>query len=116
MTDVLRITLLGASLVFVGLFILWLLMDLLVRITSIDRKGETEYRPNVGSTISNKDDHQDKQKAAAASIAVAIGLFNASIYPSRQKYKQEISPWQAVHRSQQMIEKRRFLRSNRKRK
>ena len=100
MIDVLWISLIGAGLVFLGLVVLWLLMDLLVRATS--KKKKEEDANSDASNLEKEDDLQYKQKAAAASVAVSIALLNTSFLSSRQKNNQEISSWQIAHRNQQI--------------
>jgi len=98
MTDVLWISLIGAGLVFLGLIILWLFMDLLVRATSKKKKeahGDT-------SGLKKEDDLLYKQKAAAASVAVSIALLNTSFLSSRLKNDRRMSSWQIAHRNQQI--------------
>ena len=98
MTDVLWISLIGAGLVFLGLIILWLFMDLLVRATSKKKKdahGDT-------SGLMEEDDLLYKQKAAAASVAVSIALLNTSFLSSRLKNNQRMSSWQIAHRNHQI--------------
>jgi len=53
MIDILWISLIGASLVFLGLVVLWLLMDLLVRATS-KKKKEKKKMPIVIPTTLRK--------------------------------------------------------------
>ena len=100
MIDVLWISLIGASLVFLGLAILWLLMDLLVRVTRKKRNKEDDYGDT--SNIEKENDLLYKQKAAAASIAVSIALLNTSFLSSRLKSNQGMSSWQIAHRNQQL--------------
>ena len=99
MIDVLWISLIGAGLVFLGLMILWFLMDFLVRVTSIKKKEDT---PGVNSDLEKEKNLQYKQKAAAASVAVSIALLNTSFLSPRQKSNQGMSSWQISHRNQQI--------------
>ena len=100
MIDVLWISLIGAGLVFFGLVVLWLLMDLLVRATS--KKKKKEDGNSDTSNLEEEDDLRYKQKAAAASVAVSIDLLNTSFLSSRRKNNQRMSSWQIAHRNQQI--------------
>ena len=102
MIDVLWISLIGAGLVFLGLIILWLLMDLLVRATSIKKREEKKDAHGDTSDPKKEDDLRYKQKAAAASVAVSIALLNTSFLSSRRKNNQGMSSWQISHRNQQI--------------
>jgi len=110
MIDVLWISLIGAGLVFLGLMILWFLMDLLVRATSIKKKEDT---PDVNSDLEKEKMLQYKQKAAAASVAVSIALLNTSFLSSRKKSNQGISSWQIAHRNQQIHNRDKLIHRNR---
>jgi len=110
MIDVLWISLIGAGLVFLGLMILWFLMDVLVRATSIKKKEDT---PGVNSNLEKEKDLQYKQKAAAASVAVSIALLNTSFLSPRLKSNQGMSSWQISHRNQQIHNRVNLLSRNR---
>ena len=102
MKDILWISLIGAGLVFTGLFILWLLMDLLVYATSPKTKKSKEDTLESSSDFKIESDLQCKQKAAAAAIAVSIALRNTSFLSTRFKNNQGLSAWQLTHRNQQI--------------
>ena len=102
MIDVLWISLIGAGLVFLGLVVLWLLMDLLVRATSKKKKEEKEVAHGDTSDLEKEGDLRYKQKAVAASVAVSIALLNTSFLSSRLKNNQGMSSWQIAHRNQQI--------------
>ena len=110
MIDVLWISLIGAGLVFLGLVVLWLLMDLLVRATSIKKKDDTT---DVNSDLNKEKNLQYKQKAAAASVAVSIALLNTSFLSSRKKSNQGMSSWQIAHRNQQIHNRDKLIYRNR---
>jgi len=105
MADVLWISLIGAGMVFLGLVVLWLLMDLLVRATSTKKKKEKENAHGDINHLEKEDDLQYKQKAAAASVAVSIALLNTSFLSPRRKNNQGMSSWQIAHRNQQIYNK-----------
>jgi len=103
MNNAIWISLVGAGLVILGLIILWLLMDVLVRVTSTKKKKEI---------VDDKTDSQEidfdlecKKMAAAASIAVSIALLNTSFLSSRLKNEQGMSSWQIAHRNEQIHNK-----------
>ncbi len=102
MIDVLWISLIGSSLVFLSLAVLWLLMDLLVRVTRKKKKRNIEDDYGDTSNIEKENDLLYKQKAAAASVAVSIALLNTSFLSSRLKSNQGMSSWQIAHRNQQL--------------
>ena len=101
MNEVLWISFIGAALVILGLILLWFFMDILVRLTNIRRKNKHEN--NDSAIDEDKEiDLECKQKAAAASIAVAMVLLNTSFLPTKQKNSQQMSAWQVGHRNQQV--------------
>ena len=102
MIDVLWISLIGAGLVFLGLVVLWLLMDLLVRATIKKKKEEKQDAHSDTSDLNEEDGLRYQQKAAAASVAVSIALLNTSFLSSRLKNNQKMSSWQIAHRNQQI--------------
>jgi len=110
MKDVLWISLIGAGLVFLGLIILWFLMDLLVRATSIKKKEDT---PDVSNDLEKEKNLIYKQKAAAASVAVSIALLNTSFLSSPHNSNQGISSWQITNRNQQIHNKVKHIYRNR---
>lgn len=116
MIDVLWISLIGAGLVFLGLVVLWLLMDLLVRATSKKKKEEKEVAHGDTSNLEKEDDLRYKQKAAAASVSVSIALLNTSFLSSRLKNNQGMSSWQIAHRNQQIYNRVESTFKNRYRK
>ena len=110
MNDVLWISLIGAGMVFLGLIILWFLMDLLVRATSIKKKENT---PDVSNDLEKEKNLLYKQKAAAASVAVSIALLNTSFLSSPHNSNQGMSSWQIAHRNQQVHNKVKHIYRNR---
>jgi Na+-transporting methylmalonyl-CoA/oxaloacetate decarboxylase gamma subunit len=103
MNNVIRISILGTSMVIIGLMLLWFLMDVLVRITNIRKKRRDESDDAVFSEEQNMD-LEHKQKSAAAAIAVAMALLNTSFISSSPNYNNEsqLSAWQMSHRNSQM--------------
>ncbi|GAB4579540.1 MAG: hypothetical protein Fur0022_22780 [Anaerolineales bacterium] len=97
----LQITLLGMSLVFGALIVLWGLMELLVRLTS-DRTAP----PPTEQVVMQRDDEQTHKQQAAA-IAVALALADQDSGPREFPLPPTplVSAWQAVLRSD-MLKKR----------
>ncbi len=96
-TDLLKallITLYGVILVFIGILLLWGLMELLVRLTQKREKPSLEE----DKTLSEKSELALKQKAAAVAVVAALSLQNSTTI-SAPLWKQEgLSPWQSLHR------------------
>jgi Na+-transporting methylmalonyl-CoA/oxaloacetate decarboxylase gamma subunit len=103
MNTVLRISILGASMVIFGLILLWFLMDLLVRATNIRKKRNVEM-DDESYNEENTIELEHKQKSAAAAIAVAMALLNTSFISSSPSHANDgkLSAWQMSHRNQQM--------------
>ena len=116
MMEKIWISLIGAGLVFLGLFVLWLLMDLLVRATSKKKTNNIKEAEDNASSIKKDNDLQLKQKAAAASIAVSIALLNTSFVSTRFLNDQGMSSWQIAHRNQEIHNRSKLPFRNRYRK
>jgi Na+-transporting methylmalonyl-CoA/oxaloacetate decarboxylase gamma subunit len=83
MKNALLISLIGAGMVFVGLILLWIVMALLVRLTS-----EKEPKESSASKPESSADHSaDKLKAAAAAVAAALALRQGSLTAETQSDK-----------------------------
>jgi Na+-transporting methylmalonyl-CoA/oxaloacetate decarboxylase gamma subunit len=105
----LQISLVGMGLVFLGILVLWAMMALLVRIFADKHKKTTD------ETTRTEDSGELKHKRLAAAIAAAaaIEMHNTSITISSHKERENISAWQAAHRSQQLNKNRSsFSRKN----
>lgn len=100
MRDALFITLVGMGLVFVGLIALWLMMAIVVKLTS-NNKNSPEPVAGQSGISSKESDLEYKQKAAAAAVAAVLTFMNTSLTPSPHMEQDSISPWQAAHRSRQ---------------
>ncbi|HOJ01176.1 MAG TPA: OadG family protein [Anaerolineaceae bacterium] len=99
LTTALWITLIGIILVFVGILLLWGMMELLVYLT---RKRKKENEPQ-DSTFSANDERTLKQKAAAAAVATAIRLQNSTTIPTPLCQQEALTPWQSVQRSHRSL-------------
>jgi Na+-transporting methylmalonyl-CoA/oxaloacetate decarboxylase gamma subunit len=86
----LQITLIGMSIVFGCILLLWLLMTLLVRWTSRNKSAEAELEPQ----------NERKRRAAVAAVSVALARQTGSepqAFPLPQTTI--VSAWQAVTRA-----------------
>jgi len=99
MNKVLQISLIGASLVILGLMLLWFMMELLVRLTT---KKVTRSSSVSAPSTDNQQETLYKQKAAAAATAVTIALLKSSFLPSEQQAGQGLSAWQSMNRHSQI--------------
>jgi Na+-transporting methylmalonyl-CoA/oxaloacetate decarboxylase gamma subunit len=99
----LQITLAGMGLVFAAILVLWLVMDLLVRLTA-------ERRPEPAHSVA-ADEEQDRRRLAAAlavAVAVAVELEEKpNVMPLPPTAL--VSAWQAVTRSN-LLDKRGAVR------
>ena len=93
---VLNISMVSAGLVFIALALMWVLIVLIVRLTSIQKKPSDSERDIQKEKVS---DLESKQMAAAAALAVAIALLNTSFTTSQHKDMETLSPWQTAHRN-----------------
>jgi Na+-transporting methylmalonyl-CoA/oxaloacetate decarboxylase gamma subunit len=98
MKEVIWISLIGAGLVILGLMVLWLMMDLLVRFTT-DRK--TKNAEVVSPSVDTADTTY-QQKAAAAATAVAMALSKSSFLLIEDQSDKRLTAWQSAHRHNQL--------------
>src|SRR5450759_2287241 len=127
--NALLITLIGMALVFLGVFILWILMDADVRITTWytrrhpeeddEAEQEMEGGPAIEAEISEPASAGLKQQAAAAAVTIAFALeeeqaaLNEILQPAG--YNNRPSAWQAVMRSAQLNQRStQFTRKSRR--
>jgi Na+-transporting methylmalonyl-CoA/oxaloacetate decarboxylase gamma subunit len=100
MRDALEITLIGMSLVFGAIFLLWGLMVLLVRLTA-----ENAAAPDPALNAQNLAEKQRKQRAAVVAVAVALARQSeAHLFPLPPTAL--VSAWQAVKRANSLTVKR----------
>ena len=111
MKSVIWISAIGAGLVILGLILLWFLMDLLVRLTA-ERKIDS-VPPASDDEEDFMPDHEQMQKAAAASTAVGIALLKSSFLSSDRKVDQCLTAWQNGHRYSQHTNLPTLQKSNR---
>ena len=100
MKDALFISWVGMGLVFVGLMALWGMMAVVVKLTN--NKKTVPAPDELNLSLIDKDlDLESKRKAAAAAVTAAMALMNTSLAPSPHRENENMSPWQAAHRSRQ---------------
>lgn len=101
MAYALQITLIGMSLVFGAIVLLWVLMAVLVRLT-------TDTTPDEPLSTEAATDADLKRRAAAAAVAIALAEADRSTevhaFPLPQTAL--VSAWQAVMRSNYLRERR----------
>jgi Na+-transporting methylmalonyl-CoA/oxaloacetate decarboxylase gamma subunit len=97
MTDMqkgLVITGIGILLVFVGIIILWGIMELLVRLTTKKEKPSAEKKGEIQPSSSSLRTRQ----AAAAAVAVALNMQTNTSHSTFQFESQTLTPWQNLNR------------------
>jgi sodium pump decarboxylase gamma subunit len=108
----LLITAIGMGLVFVVIILLWGLMALLMQLTSRERSKkveETSAVEDAAVVLPAVEMDEPRLKAIAAAVAAAIMLEKTKMQPGSDRagyVKGNLSPWQAVHRSRQMGNRR----------
>jgi Na+-transporting methylmalonyl-CoA/oxaloacetate decarboxylase gamma subunit len=111
MINALWITLIGMSLVFVAILLLWGMMVLLVRVTAGSEREETpalESAVGSGTESSMNAIPEDalqldrKRRAAAAAVAAAVALQKTNGTARLPEKPVSVSAWQAVHRASQL--------------
>lgn len=106
MNNALLITLIGGGMVFVGLILLWGMMDVLVKLTAgkdAPVEVETASEETAGSSESSL-------KAAAAATAVALALHRVSLPGAASADKSSLSPWLSLGRNRQINSSTAFAR------
>ena len=95
----LQITLIGMSLVFGSIVLLWIVMSILVRLTADPAPATAE--PSAGQA--HEIDHELKQRAAAVTVAIALA-HGAETSPGAFPLPSTafVSAWQAVMRGNQL--------------
>ena len=97
----LQITLIGMSLVFGVIIVLWIVMSLLVRITT-PRAGPIE----VAATPGPVDQSDVKRRAAIAAVSVALAH---ELTPQLHEFPEPptsiVSAWQAIQRSRYLTQR-----------
>jgi len=99
-----QITIIGMSLVFGAILLLWIVMALLVRLSA--EKAETDEEIIIVSS-GQPSDHDNKKQAAAVAVAVALAhqADSSQPHPFPLPPTALVSAWQAVLRTR-MVTKR----------
>ncbi|MBW6465700.1 MAG: OadG family protein [Brevefilum sp.] len=102
----LMITLIGMGLVFLVIIFLWWLMGLLVKVTTKAEVSVEEPEPAAISETRVPEMAAIEQLRRAAAAAVSVGLTIEARSARRRQVKTQadggMSPWQSVHRAQQL--------------
>ncbi|HML22935.1 MAG TPA: OadG family protein [Aggregatilinea sp.] len=100
LVDALEITVIGMTLVFGAIFLLWGVMSLLVRLTADGPEAEEEA-PEAEAVDAGTD---RKRRAAAAAVAVALAREHDHTLPHAFPIPPTpiVSAWQAVMRGRQL--------------
>jgi Na+-transporting methylmalonyl-CoA/oxaloacetate decarboxylase gamma subunit len=100
LADSLEITLIGMSLVFAAILLLWGVMSLLVRLTAEEEKTSEE-------PVASPDEMEIKRRAAVAAVMVALAREMDTQQPHAFPLPPTamVSAWQSVQRSRQLSEK-----------
>ncbi|MDK2980441.1 MAG: hypothetical protein PWQ55_788 [Chloroflexota bacterium] len=106
MNNAIIISIIGAGMVFVGLILLWFMMDILVRLTSREKAPQPEAQaadalPGTSQALPSADENL-KRQAAAAAVAIALAQASARKAQARPQKTDALSPWQSAHRLQQL--------------
>jgi hypothetical protein len=109
MVNALWITLIGMSLVFVAILLLWGLMALLVLLTAGRTPPVEDQQEHLGAEIveapqlatADAASQTQKRRAAAAAVVVALALQKqqAQGMGLEKSSARQVSTWQAVHRA-----------------
>jgi Na+-transporting methylmalonyl-CoA/oxaloacetate decarboxylase gamma subunit len=102
MNDALTISFIGGSMVFVGLILLWIMMDILVRLTSREKAPETAAASEIAGEVTAPAEDLLKPQAAAAAVAVALARAASGHAAGKSQEKNALSPWLSAHRNRQL--------------
>lgn len=102
MNNALTISFIGGSMVFVGLILLWFMMDILVRLTSREKTPEPSAPPEIPEDIPAPTQGSLKPQAAAAAVAVALARASSGRAAAKPREKNALSPWLSTHRNRQL--------------
>ena len=102
----------GMGLVFLLIILLWLLMDLMMRMTSNKKTIQAEVGEgdeSAATAVPDIEDVEIKRRAVAAGVAVALAMSSDQQYKTTQMVKEEgsrISPWLSYHRARLLENKK----------
>lgn len=94
----LQISVLGVGLVFLGILMLWGMMELAGRLTAPKKPKAPPGKPEKPS----KDFVEARRKAVAAAVITAMALQNTAFAISSHRKREAITPWQTAYRSHQL--------------
>jgi Na+-transporting methylmalonyl-CoA/oxaloacetate decarboxylase gamma subunit len=98
LTKALYISALGVGLVFLGILVLWGMMELAGRLTAPRKPKTAPIKPEKPS----RDFVEARRKAAAAAVITAMALQNTAFTASSHRKREAITPWQTAYRSHQL--------------
>jgi len=110
LTKALQISIIGVGLVFLGILILWGLMELVAALTAPKGHKAAAEKPEKP----RKDLIEFRRKAAAAAVVTAMALQKTAFASSIHRKREIITPWQAAHRSRQLHSAHEFTTRKRK--
>ena len=102
MNDALTISVIGGGMVFIGLILLWIMMDILVRLTSREKTPGTSIAAKTAEDVPAEAGSLLKQQAAAAAVAAALAFSSTTRSVVAPQDKAALSPWQSTHRIRQI--------------
>jgi Na+-transporting methylmalonyl-CoA/oxaloacetate decarboxylase gamma subunit len=94
----LQISILGVGLVFLGILMLWGMMELVVLLTAPKKPKTLPGKPEKPT----RDFVEARRKAAAAAVITAMALQNTAFTASSHRKREAITPWQTAYRSHQL--------------
>ena len=102
MNDALTISIIGGGMVFFGLILLWIMMDILVRLTSREKAPKASSPAEIAEDVPAEAGNLLKQQAAAAAVAAALAFSSTTRPVVAPQDKAALSPWQSTHRIRQI--------------
>lgn len=110
MNKALLITMIGGGMVFLGLILLWIMMSILVILTSQKKAPIPSQEDNSeGENL----DIARKKMAAVAAVTAAMALLNSTFSYSTHREDAIISSWQNMHRNRQLNQANTITRKKR---
>jgi len=98
LTQALQISILGVALVFLGILLLWGMMELAGRLTMPRKPKTLPVKPQKPS----RDFVEARRKAVAAAVITAMAMQKTAFTVSTHRKREAITPWQAAYRSHQL--------------
>jgi Na+-transporting methylmalonyl-CoA/oxaloacetate decarboxylase gamma subunit len=104
-TASLIITVIGMGLVFVGVFALWALMEIVVRVTAGSDKESSQEEEEGEEVVETPSVDNRKKQAAAAAVAFALAFRQKLTGQSGQTENNALSAWQSVRYASRLSRK-----------